>query len=263
MLKRTLLPALLLLALPAAASAQVFAGSDDFNSGETSKWDYSFHLSGTANATLSFTNNRLDFSSTGGAQSLERLWNSDGTGSAAVTPLSYTTSWVTTITATNTVSGLSGGDFVTTGLSFFNDDNEYFALMLSSTSSGFFAYAEQQTQSVANIALSDNTDVTLRVAWDAGTHLLSASYSTDGSTFTDVTSFNPVTGWNNTTYPVSNGFNFAVFGNTNVSGGVSAGQVYLDNYSVSAVPEPSTYAAIAGALMLGFAAWRRRRVRAA
>lgn len=32
----------------------------------------------------------------------------------------------------------------------------------------------------------------------------------------------------------------------------------IDNFSVSAVPEPSTYAAIAGALMLGFAGWCRR-----
>lgn len=36
----------------------------------------------------------------------------------------------------------------------------------------------------------------------------------------------------------------------------------LQLQSVSAVPEPSTYAAWAGAVMLGFAAWRRRRQRA-
>lgn len=34
----------------------------------------------------------------------------------------------------------------------------------------------------------------------------------------------------------------------------------IDNFSVSAIPEPSTYAAIAGVMMLGVAAWRRRRV---
>jgi hypothetical protein len=33
------------------------------------------------------------------------------------------------------------------------------------------------------------------------------------------------------------------------------------NYSASAVPEPATYAALAGAVMLGFAAWRRRAAR--
>jgi len=44
------------------------------------------------------------------------------------------------------------------------------------------------------------------------------------------------------------------------------GTVVFDNLSytpTSAVPEPSTYAAFAGALALGFAAWRRRRLAAA
>lgn len=31
------------------------------------------------------------------------------------------------------------------------------------------------------------------------------------------------------------------------------------NYSVTAVPEPSTYAMIGGALVLGYTVWRRRR----
>lgn len=42
----------------------------------------------------------------------------------------------------------------------------------------------------------------------------------------------------------------------------SAGNVAFDNltyYSASAVPEPSTYAALVGAAALGAAAWRRRR----
>ncbi len=33
----------------------------------------------------------------------------------------------------------------------------------------------------------------------------------------------------------------------------------IDNFAVSAIPEPSTYAAIAGAAMLGLAVWKRRR----
>ena len=33
------------------------------------------------------------------------------------------------------------------------------------------------------------------------------------------------------------------------------------NYSASAIPEPSTYAAIAGGVMLAAAAWKRRRRR--
>ena len=37
-------------------------------------------------------------------------------------------------------------------------------------------------------------------------------------------------------------------------------QLNIDAVSVSAIPEPSTYAAMAGAAMLGLAVWRRRRV---
>lgn len=34
------------------------------------------------------------------------------------------------------------------------------------------------------------------------------------------------------------------------------------NFTTSAIPEPSTYALIAGAAMMGMAAWRRRRITA-
>ena len=94
---------------------------------------------------------------------------------------------------------------------------------------------------------------------------MSAGYSTDGINFNSVgTDFNPVTGWanSNPSTSVDNGFNFGVFGQSNMSSGISVGSMHLDNFSVSAVPEPSTYAAIAGALMLGFAAWKRRKLRA-
>lgn len=43
------------------------------------------------------------------------------------------------------------------------------------------------------------------------------------------------------------------------AGGYSADAVSFSNITVTAVPEPSTYAMIAGATFLGFAAWRRRR----
>jgi len=39
-------------------------------------------------------------------------------------------------------------------------------------------------------------------------------------------------------------------------------QLNIDAVSVTAIPEPSTYAAMAGAAMLGLAVWRRRRVAA-
>jgi hypothetical protein len=43
----------------------------------------------------------------------------------------------------------------------------------------------------------------------------------------------------------------------------SLSEVVIGTYSYSVVPEPSTYAAIAGALGLGYAVYRRRRQAAA
>ncbi len=58
-------------------------------------------------------------------------------------------------------------------------------------------------------------------------------------------------------------------GNTFVSNGTTlrfealAGSFTLESISISAVPEPSTYASLAGVAMLGFAAYRRHRGRQA
>ncbi len=46
---------------------------------------------------------------------------------------------------------------------------------------------------------------------------------------------------------------------SDISTGTNSVDALLDNVSVSAIPEPSTYAAIAGAAMLGLAVWRRQR----
>lgn len=48
-------------------------------------------------------------------------------------------------------------------------------------------------------------------------------------------------------------------GSVGLSFQLTGGHIALDNVSVSAIPEPSTYAAIFGATALGLAAWRRRR----
>jgi hypothetical protein len=56
------------------------------------------------------------------------------------------------------------------------------------------------------------------------------------------------------------GFRFGFQSNTaSLSDALVVGELRIE---VSAIPEPSTYAAIAGAAVLGFAAWRRRHSRA-
>lgn len=242
-------------------SAQIFVGSDDFNAGQTTKWDYAYRLNGATQGNLSFTNDRLDFTKAGaGAGNFFRLWNSDGTPQPNVTPSSYTTSWTMTMAVTNTLTGLASGEFANIGIQVFNDANSYSALMLTAGSAGYRIQAEGSGFSTVLTSITSNTDVLLRLSWDAGTQALAASYSLDGNSFSAAATFLPLTQWNNSNpdLAVNNGFNFGVFANSNTSGAISVGSIYADNFSVSAVPEPSTYAALAGVAALGLVWWRRR-----
>jgi len=265
-MKKSTLPFALALAglLIANAYGQAFIGADNLDSGASAKWDgtYRFPGSGT-NGTLDFSNNRLDFSKGAGQGSFVRIWDSEGTATPAVNSLSYSTSWAMTWSVTNTLGGLTGGDYATIGIQVENDNFSYSALMLSATSSGNFVRAEGSGFTAVNAATGDNTDVLLRLSWDATAQSLAAAYSLDGSSFSSVASFLPVSQWDNSVGSVTNGFNFEVFGNSNLAGALSVGSVYGDNFAVTAVPEPSTYAAIAGLGALGLAVWRRRQVRLA
>ena len=261
MKKSTLLLALACGALFAnLARAQVFVGSDDFNSGASSKWDYVYRLNSATDGNLTFSNNRLDFSTTAGAGNQHRLWNSDGTASPSVTASSYTTGWTMTMSATNLMN-LGPSEFAAIGFEVYNDSNAYFALMLNSNNGILTARAEGSNFTTTSSVLGSSTDVLLRMSWDATAHTLAAAYSLDGNSYTSVATFNPSV-WTNTPYPTSNGFNFDVFGNTNYASAIAVGSMYADNFSLTAVPEPSTYAAFAGLGALGLAFWRRRQVRA-
>ncbi len=54
--------------------------------------------------------------------------------------------------------------------------------------------------------------------------------------------------------------NIYIYGKAFSSSGYRDAPAYLNAISLSTVPEPSTYAALAGLSVLGFAAYRRRRV---
>ncbi len=128
-------------------------------------------------------------------------------------------------------------------------------------------------------------DVLLRAEYDAASHFFTASVSLDdGANWVAQTSFN-VTGPTNTAlntdsgWDVSADFSDPVFGiallgvshNLDISGSNS---IVFDDFTYSglsdggwpagpAIPEPSTYAALAGVAVLGLAFWRKRRAVAA
>lgn len=135
-----------------------------------------------------------------------------------------------------------------------------------------------QTSIISNGSSVDGTEVgysvigsatatftAVRLSYDAGTHVLTASF--DGNTTNGYDNFAlPSQSVNvNTLWGMSGSdtFSLYLFGNSGwddagiaASPTIALGGATFDN--LSAIPEPSTYAAIAGALALGLAAWRRR-----
>ena len=259
---RVLLFATAATCMTASASAQLFVGSDNFDSGADTAWAYAFRLPGgvSGNGQMTFSNQRLDFSKNAGAGSYFLGWDGDGAGTNSRTLASFTTSWVADLTVTNTLAGLSSGEFTTVGFQIAGNNFQYSSIMLGANSGGYIVRAEGSGFSAVNVSTVDSSDVQLRLSWDAGTQALSTFYRFDSGAYTALATFNPVSNW--TSGATASGFYFDVFGNSNLASAISVGSVYADNFSVSAIPEPSTYAALAGAAALGLAVWRRRRAQA-
>jgi hypothetical protein len=265
MKKTTLTLALALAGLLSTASAQVFVGSDDFSSPAASdnKWAYAFRFSGT-NGLLDYSAGRLDFTKSAGAGSYVLGWDGEPSTPGAApskTSASYTTSWMADVMVTNSLTGLTGSDFTSLGFEVAGAGAQFSSIMLVANNTGFSFRSEGSGFTPVSIATGDSTDVFLRLTWDAGTQALNSFYSVDGSNYTALASFSPVTQW--TANSATSGFNFEIFGNSNLAGSISAGSVYADNFAVSAIPEPSTYAMFAGLGAMGLAFWRRRQARLA
>ncbi|MCB1104267.1 MAG: PEP-CTERM sorting domain-containing protein [Opitutaceae bacterium] len=249
--------------LSTTAFAQTFPGSDDFSAGESAKWDDEVirFAGATSDGNLGFANGWLEYTkaaTAGGTVTNQFIrWNS-GNGTSP-DMFSYTTSWVMTVDVTNTVVG---GALTSIGIQVSNYNNDgYASIYLAESGNSTDVYARATgtgLSAVSSGTFSDNTDITLRFDWDASNQILSSSYAIDGTTFTSLASY-AVGGWS--TAP-TDGFVMGIWAQSSIAAEITSGQLYADNFAVSAVPEPSTYAAIAGALMLGFAAWKRRGKRA-
>jgi hypothetical protein len=116
-----------------------------------------------------------------------------------------------------------------------------------------------------NPSITGATSTAVMLSYNAGTKVLTASFdadTTNGYTYTSMPSqsVNVNTLWG---MSGSDTFSLYLFGNSgwdeagsNVTPSIGTGEAMFDN--LSAIPEPSTYAAIFGALALGTAAWRRK-----
>ncbi|MDI1248129.1 MAG: PEP-CTERM sorting domain-containing protein [Lacunisphaera sp.] len=287
-----LLGTLLLTTIPLQAQVS-FYGTDDFNDNSFAPGRWSSF--GTTNGGLwTETNGRLEFTADATATAITtanraqqfRVWSSTTSGNP-----SYTDSWSATMSftidktavATNGASVLGFENFMAGSAS------GYYGIYLQYATSGGRIYAEQgvfngsgytrttlgSTGSLDNTF--DGTDVLLQMNYNASTQAFTSAFSFDAGntyytfgTWTGAGHFGgPATG-NTSAWAVTptTGFGLEVYGalyGDGVTPGSTflSGQAYADNLTVSAIPEPSTYAAFAGLGALGLAFWRRRQKAAA
>ena len=131
--------------------------------------------------------------------------------------------------------------------------------------------ADDATRYLEESLITAATATALQISCNATTHVLTASFDADGAnngySFADISTLTADAG----TWSMTGGNTFSIYlmGNAGYDGGatglgptISTGEATLDAFygtGLTAVPEPSTYAAIAGGLALGLALWRRRR----
>lgn len=259
-LRRSLLVSSLLVAAAALhAQPYPYAGSDNFNDNSLSaSWDFGYAVTGTTSGWFTETNSRLEFTSTGSNQSRALVWNNSINNA-------YTENWTAQLTVTNLTSLSAGYSLI--GLQVFASNSQNLGLFgayaYNSASTGTNLMVERgygssyTLTSARDTDVTDVTDLTVRMTHNAATHDITVSYSTDGATFYDSIVYNPSTAWSGAP---TDGFSFRILALSSVDA-ISAGQLYADNFSVTAVPEPSTYAALAGLGAFGLVLWRRRQAR--
>jgi hypothetical protein len=189
-----------------------------------------------------------------------------------------------TNTSTDFARGLTNQPETTSGIYAF-DDNGNRSLMIKPSGADF-------TPGTLTLRVQNNTGSTLTsltVAYDLfvlndqnRSNSFNFSISTDDATFSSVPSYNFISdatadgvGRTEVTSPTTftpinltlsavapGDYIYLRWSGADAGGTGSRDTFYLDNISVSAVPEPSTYAALAAVSVLLAALWRRRRGRA-
>jgi hypothetical protein len=274
--------------LTTAHAQSSFYGTDTFNDNSlAANWT---SLGSTNGGAWTETNGRLEFTADATSTAIINTnraasfisWKND-TGNNT----SYTTSWVATssFTIDTAAVAVNGASWLGFEVSVAGAEGGYYGIYLTAASSGNRIFTEQGIYdgvsaytrtvigSTGNLDPAlDMTDVLLKISYDGSSQALTSAFSFDsGATFlTYANSANTghfggaATGNTSSWNPgPTSGFGLeyygALYGNGSSTGPLFlSGQAYADNLSISAIPEPSTYAALAGLAALGLAVWRRR-----
>lgn len=292
----TVLLGVLAAAAASRLTAQVFVGSDNFNDNTLSVYSGSqlpgvwmgqtANQSGSGGAWVE-QNGVMNYTNSVGT-GFNRGWltwantsssvTAEGTAGLA-TSSAYTSSWSAQVNVTNLMTSLPASAYTAVGVEVYTvgvAPNNYvlsysgIALTTSGTwgsriigESGVLSATPSTYTPAYNVVdTAGLTSAVLRLDYNAANTTLSSSYSTDGgATFFAVHSYDIGA---NHLFAANGGLGLRFYAAENNSAGtVSLGQMTYDNFSVSAVPEPSTYAALAGLAALGVVCWRRRATRVA
>lgn len=257
----------LFLGVPMDLLAQNFSGSDDFSSFNSSLWNITSTQNGgnlsVGGGTLNFTDNGLDASTTSQACSATAAWMSNAG--------SYTANWMVQIDLSlpSTFPPVSPVQFGGWSLQLSNSANsaDYFTLQMSQSYGSATPLVQANIYGTTSSSSSSNTlagnSVTVRVSYDATSTTLIAAYN-EGSGFSNLWSVSVGAGgaaWN---MIAGNTFKLGIVADHQVmmstSTAVVAGTWTADNFLASptaAVPEPGTFALLAGLAALALV-WRRR-----
>jgi hypothetical protein len=217
---------------------------------------------------------RLEYSAASAASS--RVLTLNGAANSG-----YTTDWTASLTLTNLAVPTAGFNLISMQVFSANADYGFFNIGLYRTSSGTSGILLEKgrtsdgtsntyafTSGLFSNSGSDFSDVLVRVSHNSSTKDLTFAYSLDaGTTYQSTYVMNPTSAaFGGSWYAApTDGYSFRILASNTVDT-IPAATMYADNFSVTsgttamaAVPEPSTYAACAGAAALGLAFWHRRR----
>lgn len=240
----------LVLGLSGSTYGQVWVGTDYFNSLDTGKWSTSYATSGSA--AVSVSGGKLVYTSSGNASgaSAQYLWQQSPTTSSnwlAVVDVHVSALTLTTNQhAVATLYATKAGDFST-----------YLSDKLSLNNTGLSIVSNEYVSGsniTGNNIATSLTDVALVIGYNSTTHLLTSYYdatgSSDGLQLTTISQVD-VSSWGNS-------FNVAIGGASDYFN-VTSGDVWLDNFSLQAVLEPSQSVLILMGLVVMITIFRNRK----